>query len=148
MSTEKEIQKEYTNGEITVVWKPETCIHSTICWHGLIEVFDPRNKPWVDMEGAPTEDIIQQVDKCPSGALSYHYNDPSRRNMTEPSEKLPNVQIEVIENGPLRITGDISVHFMDGTLQQKTPRASFCRCGASGNKPFCDGSHRKIGFNG
>ena len=65
----------YTNGEVTVVWKPKTCIHSTICWKGLIEVFDPREKPWVKMDGAGTERIVEQVKKCPSGALSYFMND-------------------------------------------------------------------------
>jgi len=61
----------YSNGEITVVWKPGICQHSTICWKGLIEVFDPRNRPWIKMDGATTERIIEQVKKCPSGALSY-----------------------------------------------------------------------------
>jgi uncharacterized Fe-S cluster protein YjdI len=61
----------YTNGEVTVVWKPKICQHSTICWKGLIRVFDPREKPWIKMDGATTERIIEQVKKCPSGALSY-----------------------------------------------------------------------------
>ena len=65
----------YSNGEVTVVWKPNTCIHSSICWKGLIEVFDPRERPWVKMDGASTEKIIEQVKKCPSGALSYFMNE-------------------------------------------------------------------------
>ncbi len=65
----------YTNGEVTVVWKPNTCIHSTLCWKGLIAVFDPREKPWIKMDGASTEKIIEQVKKCPSAALSYFKND-------------------------------------------------------------------------
>ena len=65
----------YTNGEVTVVWKPKVCIHSTICWHGLLQVFDPRVKPWINMQGALSERIIEQVKKCPSGALSYFLND-------------------------------------------------------------------------
>ena len=64
----------YSNGEITVVWKPGICQHSTICWKGLIEVFDPRKRPWINMDGATTERIIEQVKKCPSGALSYFLN--------------------------------------------------------------------------
>lgn len=66
--------KKYTNGEVTVVWKPGLCQHSKICWTGLIEVFDPRIKPWINMNGADTERIIAQVEKCPSGALSYFRN--------------------------------------------------------------------------
>ena len=69
----------YTNGEITVVWKPKTCIHSTLCWKGLISVFDPRVKPWVNMQGASTEAIIEQVNKCPSGALSYYFNEEGEK---------------------------------------------------------------------
>jgi len=65
----------YSNDDITIVWKPDICQHSKICWKGLIEVFDPREKPWIKMEGAGTEKIIEQVKKCPSGALSYFMND-------------------------------------------------------------------------
>jgi uncharacterized Fe-S cluster protein YjdI len=64
----------YTNGEVTVVWKPNTCMHSAVCWKGLIEVFNPKEKPWIKMDGATTEIIIEQVKKCPSGALSYYMN--------------------------------------------------------------------------
>jgi uncharacterized Fe-S cluster protein YjdI len=55
----------YTNGEITVLWKPNVCIHSTLCWRGLIQVFNPKVRPWVNMNGASTEDIIRQIEKCP-----------------------------------------------------------------------------------
>ena len=65
----------YSNGEVTVVWKPKVCIHSTRCWKGLIEVFDPRVKPWIKIDGAGTCRIIEQVKKCPSAALSYFMND-------------------------------------------------------------------------
>ena len=64
----------YTNGKVTVVWKPGTCQHSGNCWRGLLSVFDPRKKPWINMDGATTERIIEQVKKCPSGALGYFLN--------------------------------------------------------------------------
>ena len=64
----------YTNGEVTIVWKPKLCTHSSICWHGLAEVFNPRVKPWIKMDGITSERIIEQVKKCPSGALSYFLN--------------------------------------------------------------------------
>lgn len=60
----------YSNGEITVVWKPDVCIHSGICFKGLSAVFDPRRKPWIDLSKVATQEIIDQVNKCPSGALS------------------------------------------------------------------------------
>lgn len=71
------IIKKYSNGEITIVWKPSLCTHSTNCWKGktgLIEVFNPSEKPWIKPEGAGTERIIAQIEKCPSKALSYYYN--------------------------------------------------------------------------
>lgn len=61
----------YNNGEVTIVWKPEKCTHSTFCWKGLRDVFDPFKRPWINPAGASTERIIEQVKKCPSGALSY-----------------------------------------------------------------------------
>ena len=64
----------YTNGEVTVIWQPEICQHSGFCWTGLIEVFNPKERPWIKMDGATTERIIEQVKKCPSGALSFYKN--------------------------------------------------------------------------
>jgi uncharacterized Fe-S cluster protein YjdI len=71
---ERDITKKYTNGEVTIVWKPSLCIHSKVCWTELREVFDPFVKPWIRPEGADTERIIAQVKNCPSGALSYYMN--------------------------------------------------------------------------
>jgi uncharacterized Fe-S cluster protein YjdI len=70
-------EHKYTNGEITVVWKPHVCIHSGICARGLHVVFDPKARPWVNMAAASTERIMEQVKKCPSGALSFIRNDQS-----------------------------------------------------------------------
>ncbi|MCU0361185.1 MAG: (4Fe-4S)-binding protein, partial [Bacteroidia bacterium] len=73
----KNIKKEYSNGEVTIVWQSGLCIHSTKCWKGhagLPEVFNPAEKPWIKPEGANTERIIAQVKQCPSGALSYYLN--------------------------------------------------------------------------
>lgn len=66
----------YSNGEITVTWKPANCIHSGICFKGLAGVFDPRRRPWIDMSQATTQQIIEQVKKCPSAALSIENNSP------------------------------------------------------------------------
>ena len=64
----------YTNGEMTIVWKPNACTHSTHCWKELNEVFHPMHRPWITPEAAPTDTVIAQVSKCPSGALSYFMN--------------------------------------------------------------------------
>jgi uncharacterized Fe-S cluster protein YjdI len=63
--------KKYSNGEITISWKPDLCIHSGNCVRGLPSVFKPGQQPWITMEGAQTSDIINTIKKCPSGALSF-----------------------------------------------------------------------------
>lgn len=74
-SLDEGIVKEYSNDDITVVWKPNRCIHSKRCWKGLLSVFNPKEKPWIKMDGADTDRIIEQVNQCPSGALSYYQNE-------------------------------------------------------------------------
>ena len=69
-----DLTREYTNGEITIVWRPRLCIHSTGCYVDLPEVFAPDKRPWVNPHGASTERIIAQIERCPSGALSYRWN--------------------------------------------------------------------------
>ncbi len=143
---EKDITKKYTNGEVTVVWKPATCIHSKICWSaatGLQSVFNPSERPWIKMEGGSTEQIVAQVKKCPSGALSFYYNN----EVTETVEVTTDTQVEVSPNGPLLVYGNISVK-KDGIETKKNKVTAFCRCGQSGNKPYCDGSHIKVAFEG
>ena len=66
----RHITKRYSNGDVTVVWQPDLCVHSGICARGLFRVFNPRRRPWVDMNAATTDEIVAQVGKCPSGALS------------------------------------------------------------------------------
>ncbi len=68
------LTKEYTNGEVTIVWKNGLCIHSGNCVRGLREVFNPKASPWINAEGSTTEKIIAQIKQCPSGALSFYLN--------------------------------------------------------------------------
>ena len=78
-----EIIKKYTNGELTIVWKPNVCTHSKICWKratGLPEVFNPMERPWIKMENSSSERIAEQIKKCPSGALSFYYNNEIHNN--------------------------------------------------------------------
>lgn len=70
----KELTKNYTNGEVTIVWKPHLCKHSGNCIAGLPEVFDVNRRPWIEPRAATTEEIIHQVNLCPSGALSSFLN--------------------------------------------------------------------------
>ena len=137
-----EVVKEYTNGEVTVIWQPSKCTHSTICFTGLPEVFDPAKRPWVTIGGAATGRIIEQVEKCPSGALSYFRNGEGKKE----SEQQPVTTIEVLPDGPLIVHGTLKVINTDGSESIKESKTAFCRCGASANKPYCDGSHVEAGF--
>ena len=64
-------KKEYSNGELTIIWQPDLCQHSGICVKTLPEVYHPKERPWIKIENATTEQLISQIKKCPSGALSY-----------------------------------------------------------------------------
>ena len=77
----------YTNGEITIIWKPDLCIHSRKCWMGLGTVFQPGQRPWIKPEGATTEAIVAQVGQCPSGALSYRMNEATEETPRSTDEK-------------------------------------------------------------
>ncbi len=140
----KNITKKYSNGEITIVWKPDLCIHLAICVRGLPDVFDNKKSPWVTPENSTTETITQQVDKCPSGALSWYRNDASGEEKEVTAENI----LEVTKNGPLLVYGNIIIKDSEGNETRKNKVTAFCRCGQSSNKPFCDGSHTKNGFQG
>ena len=141
---EREIVKEYSNGELTVVWKPKLCIHAAVCVKTLPEVYDPEAKPWISPENATTEALQAQIDKCPSGALTYKMKNDKEDNIMSDN----NTKVEVAANGPLLAHGNLEVKNSDGEIATKTRITAFCRCGASTNKPYCDGSHKAIGFEG
>jgi len=151
--------RDYTNGEITVFWRPSKCIHATTCYRELIEVFNPRKRPWVNMNGAPTERIIEIVKKCPTTALTFKWNDEEKNKVeaakdekvmqavpVSSSGSIKPVTVQVMRNGPLVVQGSFLVFDSQGNLMKTMAMTSFCRCGASNNIPFCDGYHRKIGF--
>jgi uncharacterized Fe-S cluster protein YjdI len=143
----------YTNEEVTVVWKPDTCIHSAICFKGLQEVFNLQKRPWINMEGSSTAKIIEQVRKCPSGALSYFINETNQAASAGEESKViaeaaQITTIEVSVNGPYLIKTECLIKHSNGTEEVKKGTIALCRCGQSANKPYCDGMHRKVGFEG
>ena len=71
---EKDIVKEYTNGEITIKWQPKKCIHAAVCIGSLPKVYHPEASPWIAIENATTAELQEQISKCPSGALSFYQN--------------------------------------------------------------------------
>lgn len=112
------------------------CIHSRNCVLSRPDVFVPNVKgPWLHPELATPEEIAEIAHQCPSGAIQYERLDGG------PQEAAPMRNIvRLRENGPLAIHGDFTV---GGQAQL---RATLCRCGASRNKPYCDGSHSAAGF--
>ena len=96
------------------------------------------------MEGADLERIKEQVSHCPSGALSYIVNNKTVSEDSSATEEV--ISAEAMKNGPLIVYGNITVKDSRGTIVKKNKVTAFCRCGASSNKPFCDGTHIKIGF--
>ena len=139
----REIIKQYTNGELTIVWQPAKCIHAGVCASMLPEVYNPKERPWIKMENANTRELIEQISECPSGALSYFMNDAG-----EPKKENAEIKAEVLENGPLIIYGKLKITGADGKFEIREPTTAFCRCGFSGNKPYCDGAHVKADFKG
>lgn len=156
--------RKYTNGEIIVYWKPDTCIHASHCYRELIEVFDPGRRPWIDMSGASTDRIIETVNMCPTDALTWKYNDdernmdinPEQTNhvcfrrpdlLTAPVETTDEpVSVKIMPDGPVVIKGTFTINYGKNKKEVKESIMSLCRCGASNHLPFCDGNHRKTGF--
>lgn len=138
-----DIVKKYSREGLSVIWKPGLCIHSENCYKGLSMVFNPKQKPWITVESAEIDVIKSQIEKCPSGALTYE-------NQKQEKSKLDSkgLHVQVFENGPLMIQGPISLLNSSGEKEIIEKPRAFCRCGSSENKPFCDGSHKKIDFKG
>jgi len=129
--------QEYQGAKILVRFDAGKCIHSRNCVLGRPEVFQ-ANVPgaWIKPDNASTEELVTTISACPSGALTYERIDGG------PQEAPPPVNLlRVRENGPLAIHADIRIGDAGAQL-----RATLCRCGASNNKPYCDGSHTAAGF--
>ena len=139
------LKKKYTKKNLTVVWQPDLCIHSTLCFKGLPHVFNPANKPWVNMDLESVERIKNQVDNCPSGALSYVIeggDEISDNNIVE------TLAIDISENGPILIKGPVNIKYKGNHELRESKTIALCRCGGSSRKPYCDGTHKQKKFIG
>jgi CDGSH-type Zn-finger protein len=116
---------------ITVRDDRSICEHAGFCANRTTNV-------WKSVKGTDDEQVRTQVremiDRCPSGALTYEV------------EPLLPAAVAAIDDGPLSVTGGIPVTLADGTVLETRNRVTLCRCGQSGNKPLCDGSHKDAGF--
>jgi CDGSH-type Zn-finger protein/uncharacterized Fe-S cluster protein YjdI len=132
---------EYDGDAIRVTYEPSRCIHAAECVRGLPAVFDTDRKPWIDASGAAADAIAEVIHRCPTGALKYRRTDGGAQERVGGENILT-----VSADGPLYARGDIEVLDSNRTLLSRETRAAFCRCGASKNKPWCDGSHADAGF--
>ena len=131
----------YGNDAIEVHWEPRLCIHVRNCVRQLGQVFDPSARPWIDVDAADPDAIAQTVLTCPTGALHFRRLDGGEEEVTDAE-----TTVEPRPNGPLFVRGPVKIVDADGRIIREDTRVALCRCGASKNKPFCDGSHRRIGF--
>ena len=139
------LKKKYTKENLTVIWQPELCIHSKECFKGLPGVFNPANRPWVNMDADSVEKIRKQVEKCPSGALSYEMQNNEEIN-NETMENTPVINIS--DDGPILISGPVNIKYKETEELKESKTIALCRCGLSSRKPYCDGTHKKEGFKG
>ena len=141
----KDKRRDYPGKDITVHDNRKICSHAAECVNNLSSVFKLGSRPWINPDASKMNDIIDVVRRCPSGALSYsidgvEYRDP---------EEQRNPTVTVLKNGPYHITGGIeligeNIQFGEGASKE---HYTLCRCGASENKPFCDGAHKSSNFN-
>lgn len=142
----------YETDTVRVTFDPKVCIHSGVCLKTLPAVFDVSRKRWVRPEQADPHAVLDAVAKCPSGALqaalvtAVHPTIPPQAKPEQAEAPAEPVVITVRDHGSLLVEGPYKVVLPDGTVLREGVKCGLCRCGASKTKPFCDGSHREIGF--
>ena len=145
----KDKRKDYAGEKIAVHDNRRICSHAAECVNDLPSVFRLNARPWINPDGANVEEIINTIRKCPSGALSYSIDGIEHRDQND-----RNPMVTVSKDGPYLIIGGIEliggdannnniIQHGDGASKE---HYTLCRCGASNNKPFCDGMHKVINF--
>lgn len=129
----------YESPDAKVTWDAMRCIHAAECVRRLPQAFDPAAKPWIRPETADPDSVADAVNRCPSGALRMQFADGTSA-MVVPPENAG----RVTANGPTYLRGKLTL--LEGESALEDTRMALCRCGASQHKPFCDNSHKKIGF--
>ncbi|MGH8201805.1 MAG: ferritin-like domain-containing protein [Steroidobacteraceae bacterium] len=130
--------EELEGHDLTLLFDARKCIHSRFCVTWAPKVFLANVQgPWIHPDAMEVERLVEIAHVCPSGAIRY------RRKDGKPDEAAPLVNLVTIrENGPYAVRADMQLNGERGTF-----RATLCRCGASKNKPFCDGSHNEVKFS-
>lgn len=131
----------YPGKRATVKWNRPTCIHIGECGRASGELFVGGRKPWCQPDQADDDEVEEVVLRCPTGALTVEFADGSRQERADTVNT-----IQVAYNGPLFVRGDLDIEGAPDDVPGLKFRAALCRCGKSGNKPFCDNSHEDAGF--
>ena len=129
----------YATDAITVTFDPTRCIHAAECIRTAPAVFDSRRLRWIKPELGDPALIVTAVHRCPTGALSYSLPNGTR-------EEADDASVAPARDGPLYVRGEVRVETEDARVIADGLRMALCRCGATKNAPFCDGSHRAVGF--
>lgn len=130
--------KAYRAEGVTVFYDARRCLHVAECVRGLPDVFGPAVRPWIQPGNAPAESVAEVVRRCPTGALHVALAGADDELGEDETHVTPQ------PDGPLLVRGRLTIRTPTGDLNET--RAALCRCGGSGNKPFCDGTHSKIGW--
>jgi uncharacterized Fe-S cluster protein YjdI len=136
------MRKTYASKDIAVSYDARRCIHAERCVHGAPEVFDPAVRPWIQPGKAEADKLAAIVAECPTGALRFERLDGG------PVETIaPETTITFEKDGPIFVRGAVPLSDGAGNAYEDAgARYALCRCGGSGNKPYCDGTHASMGF--
>ena len=133
-------EREYEGSQISVYDNRVICSHAAECVKNLPSVFRLGERPWIAPDSASAEEVIATVKKCPSGALSYSVDGEHIRDFGQSPE------IIIAKDGSYNVEGSIQINIKEDLQPPSKEHFALCRCGASKNKPYCDGSHKEINF--
>jgi CDGSH-type Zn-finger protein/uncharacterized Fe-S cluster protein YjdI len=130
---------QYPGKQIDVSWDKTRCLHVAECILGLRSVFDTSKTPWVQPDSESANQVASVIHRCPTGALHYVRQDSGPFESPDPQNT-----VRVAAEGPIYLRGEVQL--VTGGESVDETRAALCRCGHSTNKPYCDGSHTRTGF--
>ncbi|WP_306114184.1 MULTISPECIES: CDGSH iron-sulfur domain-containing protein [unclassified Roseovarius] len=130
----------YEGAEVTVTYNPLLCSHAAECGRLASHIFNPEQKPWVQPDKGAVAEVEAVITACPSGALALKRPDGAREHRL--AERC---DVTIEKNGPYWVQNVKSPVGAQGQ-GMSSKKYVLCRCGLSGNKPYCDGTHRDAGW--
>lgn len=134
-----DVRRDCAGKEITIHDNRAVCSHAQHCVRELPEVFNRQDRPWIHPDAAAADSIARTIEKCPSGALSYTRDGVLHKDL----DRKPALRVD--PDGPYEVVGGVLLDDPDGCRPESQEHYTLCRCGESRNKPFCDGTHRRVG---